>query len=218
MFFRTNHTFTSHLRNCEGSRGNKKVISDAKKEVSEADFNDGNFGEEEFNEELLLGEEFDLDENSELELLKIKEEFASIKQETDEYEIKLEKVKNEMSDDPSFTPKKMTLEVSGSINLKIDPEIFKLEEKQEMVEGDIAAEKVKIEEIETHELKGEYVEYDENPANEFQKNESLDEKKEKNISLSDVKSETYIENVRVESSKESIEILDSDEEEEEVKH
>jgi len=210
-FFRTNRTFSSHLGNCEGIGGNKKV------EVSEADYNDGNLGDEEFSEELLLGEEFDLDDNSELELLGIKEEFASIKQETDEYEIKLENVKVEMSGDPSsFTPKKFTLEVSGSTTEKYNSEMSKLEEKQEIVEGDVAVERVKAEEIERLEQTEKYVEFDENLANEFQNDELLDENKEKNLSLLDVKSETYMkmtaENVQVESSMESIEIVDSDEE------
>jgi len=202
--YRTNSTFSSHLENCQGLGGNKEV-------------NDGKLGDEEFSEELLLGEEFDLVENSELDLIKIKEKFASIKQETDENEIKLENVKVEMSGDPSTTQKEMTLQVSGSSTDKYNSEISKVEEKKEIVEGDIAGERVKVEQIERHELTGEYVEFDENPANEFQNNELLDEKKEKKFSSLDVKSETYMkrtaENMEVESSMESIEIVDSDEEE-----
>ena len=71
-FFRTNHTFNSHLGSCGG---NKEQGGEQYKDISETNGIDENF--EDFSEELLLGEEFDLDEKGELELLKIREDIIN---------------------------------------------------------------------------------------------------------------------------------------------
>merc|ERR1719369_102980 len=127
-FFRTNSSFSSHLGKCEGNI-NKEGDAEENEEVP----SDGDF--EDFSEELLLGEEFDLDEKGELELDRIKEEFASIKEETDD---KSEDVKIELSDDESSTLEsddaELTLlkEESDSADI-ISSEYSTIEAKQEKV-------------------------------------------------------------------------------------
>merc|ERR1712042_145830 len=86
-FFRTNHTFNRHLGLNE------------------------NF--EDFSEELLLGEEFDLDEKGELELLKIREEMTSFSSRDDETDLQSENIdeimKEELPNDTLFRTKEVLL-------------------------------------------------------------------------------------------------------------
>ena len=102
--------------------------------------------EEEFSEEYLLGEEFDLGERSELDLLRMKEEFVPIKKETDEFETKIENAEVEMFDDKLLLPNDLAKELihvkeeSVTINATNISQICKVERNQEIVEGDIAGE------------------------------------------------------------------------------
>ena len=209
-FFRTNYTFSSHLEKCEG---NKKEYAQESENASESSYIEGNL-EEEFSEEYLLGEEFDLGERSELDLLRMKEEFVPIKKETDEFETKIENAEVEMFDDKLLLPNDLAKELihvkeeSVTINATNISQICKVERNQEIVEGDIAGERVKKEGTEGHQ-------YIETHVDEFQENEQLDDE-EKCISSLEVKSGTYSKSeakqLQVESSMESIEIIDSDEE------
>ena len=144
--------------------------------------------EEEFSEEYLLGEEFDLGERSELDLLRMKEEFVPIKKETDEFETKIENAEVEMFDDKLLLPNDLAKELihvkeeSVTINATNISQICKVERNQEIVEGDIASERVKKEGTEGHQ-------YIETHVDEFQENEQLDDE-EKCISSLEVKSGT----------------------------
>ena len=183
-FFRTNYTFSSHLEKCEG---NKKEYSQESENASESSYIEGNL-EEEFSEEYLLGEEFDLGERSELDLLRMKEEFVPIKKETDEFETKIENAEVEMFDDKLLLPNDLAKELihvkeeSVTINATNISQICKVERNQEIVEGDIAGERVKKEGTEGHQ-------YIETHVDEFQENEQLDDE-EKCISSLEVKSGT----------------------------
>jgi len=207
-FFRTNSSFSSHLGKCEGNI-NKEGDAEENEEVP----SDGDF--EDFSEELLLGEEFDLDEKGELELDRIKEEFASIKEETGD---KSEDVKIELSDNGSSTlesddAEELTLlkEESDSADI-ISSEYSTIEAKQEKVKEEI----VKTEENERVELKAERIEDNSDVlATNYQVIEQFDFMDAKSlISFGDGKSENFKEtsNVQIDPSMGSIEIVDSDEE------
>jgi len=205
-FFRTNSSFSSHLGKCEGNI-NKEGDAEENEEVP----SDGDF--EDFSEELLLGEEFDLDEKGELELDRIKEEFASIKEETGD---KSEYVKIELSDNGSSTLEsgntELTLlkEESDSADV-ISSEYSTIEAKQEKVKEEIVEE----EENDSVELRAE-----ENGdksdvlASNYQEIEQFGLKEAKGLSFVDGKSENFKENpnVQIDPSMGSIEIVDSDEE------
>jgi len=107
-FFRTNHTFNSHLGSCGG---NKEQGGEQYKDISETNGIDENF--EDFSEELLLGEEFDLDEKGELELLKIREEMTSFSSRDDETDLQSENIdeimKEELPNDTLFRTKEVLL-------------------------------------------------------------------------------------------------------------
>merc|ERR1719369_2529848 len=205
-FFRTNSSFSSHLGKCEGNI-NKEGDAEENEEVP----SDGDF--EDFSEELLLGEEFDLDEKGELELDRIKEEFASIKEETDD---KSEDVKIELSDDESSTLEsddaELTLlkEESDSADI-ISSEYSTIEAKQEKVKEEI----VTSEENDSVELRVEEKEDNSDVLeSNYQEIEQFGLKEAKGLNFIDGKSENFKENsnVQIDPSVGSIEIVDSDEE------